>query len=186
MRALPGTISAGLHPGVVSPGEAEAIVDSGADRISFDLVLDAGAIEHRMHLERSPEDYMASFRSLVRAAPGRVAPHVLLGTGMEDSELRAVRAASREDVPCVILLSLLGQEVPDWEGRLLRAVEEGAKGGRPILLGCMRPRGRPEVEIAALEAGAAGIANPSARTVEWIGHNGWCSIEHRACCALHR
>ncbi|MCG7844373.1 MAG: radical SAM protein [Methanomassiliicoccales archaeon] len=173
-----------LHPGLVTSEEAIEIARSGADRISFDLTLDDDVIRHRMHLGRSSQDNLRSFRHLCRAAPGKVAPHILLGAGREDKELEAVRTAANEDVPCVILLSLLGEKVEGWEDRLIRAVEAGA--GRPVLIGCMRPRGRPDVEVAALEAGAAGIAVPSATTVKELKERGW-NIEWRqVCCALHR
>lgn len=173
-----------LHPGLVSWDEAQQIATSGADRISFDLTLDDEVLQRRMHLQLSSRNNLDSFRHLCRAAPGRVAPHVLLGAGREELELQAVGVAAEEDVPCIILLSMIGEKVPDWEGRLLRAVRAGAS--RPVLLGCMRPRGRPDVEMAALEAGAVGIASPSARTVAEIKEKGWMVEWRQECCALHR
>jgi len=179
------SLKVNLHPGLVSEERARDIANSGADRISFDLLMDEGTMKERMHLDRSPDDNLRSFLSLCRAAPGRVAPHVLLGAGREEKELEAVRVACDQDIPCLILLSLLGERVEDWEGRLLRAVREGVSDGRKVLLGCMRPRGRPDVEMAALEAGAEGIASPSALTVKGIKERGWAWKEHRTCCALH-
>jgi len=179
------SLKVNLHPGLVSEEGARDIADSGADRISFDLLMDEWTMKGRMHLDRSPDDNLRSFLSLCRAAPGRVAPHVLLGAGSEERELEAVRVACDQDIPCLILLSLLGERVEDWEGRLLRAVREGVSDGRKVLLGCMRPRGRPDVEMAALEAGAEGIASPSALTVKGIKERGWAWKEHRTCCALH-
>ncbi len=174
-----------VHPGLVSPQEGRLLADSGADRIAFDLVLDPVAIATQLHLAWSPQDYLDSLDALCRAAPGRVAPHILLGLGDEERELEAVRAAGRRGVACVVLLMLMGRRVDDWEARLLRAVREGADGP-PVLLGCMRPRGRPDVEIAALEAGAAGIANPTEGTVRAIIEKGWALEERPVCCALHR
>ncbi|MCX6651678.1 MAG: radical SAM protein [Methanomassiliicoccales archaeon] len=178
------SLQVNLHPGLVSGTEAEELASSGADRLSFDLTLDPDTLNHRMHLDRSPQDIIDSFKNLCRAAPGRVAPHVLLGAGKEERELEAVRLAGKEEVPCIILLSLLGQKVDDWEGRLLRAVAAGVGTGRPVLLGCLRPRGRPDVEIEALRAGAAGLACPAKATAEWALKNG--GAWHRSCCALHR
>ncbi|MHC1710437.1 MAG: hypothetical protein AB9819_08550 [Methanomassiliicoccales archaeon] len=175
-----------IHPGLVSEEEAGILASSLADRVSFDLVLDEDVIRHRMHLDRSPDDNLRSFSALCRAFPGRVAPHVLLGTGREERELEAVREACREDVPCVILLSLVGEKVDDWEGRLLRAVEEARRHDRTVLMGCMRPRGNPELEMKALEAGAAGMASPSAGTMKRIKERGWSVEERQYCCALHR
>lgn len=175
-----------LHPGLVSEEEADRLASSLADRVSFDLVLDEGVIRHRMHLGRSPVDYLCSFQALCQAFPGRVAPHILLGTGREERELEAIREACREDVPCVILLSLVGEKVDDREGRLLRAVKETRSHGRTVLMGCMRPRGNPELEMRALEAGAEGMASPSVETLKMMKEKGWGVVERRYCCALHR
>jgi len=175
-----------LHPGLVSDGEAELLANSGADRISFDLVLDPQLIAERMHLPRSSRDHLDSFHALCRAAPGRVAPHVLLGAGREEHELEAVRVACGQDIPCLVLLSLIGSKVDDRDGRLLRAVKECQVHQRPVLLGCMRPRGRPDLEMAALEAGAAGLANPSQDTIRAIRERGWSLQERAVCCSLHR
>ncbi|TFG56065.1 MAG: radical SAM protein [Methanomassiliicoccus sp.] len=175
-----------LHPGLPCRAEAEEIARTGADRISFDLVLDRNVIRDVMHLDRTPEDVINSFRSLCRAAPGKVAPHVLLGPGDPKAELKAIQTAGEEDVPCLILLSLLGEKVENWEGRLLRAVDVAVGTGRPVVLGCMRPRGRPDVEMAALEAGASGMACPSSTIVNKVEERGWKGVWHRGCCALHR
>lgn len=174
-----------IHPGLVTPEEAAEIAAS-SDRISFDLVMDEGAIRSRMNLDRTPEDYLDSFRSLCRAAPGRVAPHVLLGIGREENEMEAVSQACRQEIPCLILLSLVGEKVADWDGRFVRAVVEGAGRGRPVVLGCMRPRGRPDVEMAAIQAGAEGIANPSSAVLPLFHEKGWTVREHLVCCAFHR
>jgi lipoyl synthase len=173
-----------LHPGLVSNEEADLLASSNTDRISFDLTLDQDVLLHRMHLDRTPQDNLDSFRALCRAAPGRVAPHVLLGAGKEENELEAIRLAGGEDVPCIILLSLIGEKVGGWDERLLKAVSAGVRTGRPVLLGCMRPRGHADVEIAALKAGATGVACPAAATAKWAMDNGgeW----RRGCCALHR
>ncbi len=175
-----------LHPGLVSETEARMLSNSEADRLSFDLVLDPRPIAERMHLPRSSDNHLDSFHALCRAAPGRVSPHILLGVGGEEHELESVRAACGQDIPCLVLLSLIGRKVDDWEGRLLRAVEEGRSHKRQVLLGCMRPRGRPDVEVAALERGAAGLANPSKETIGAIRERGWVLQERAVCCSLHR
>ncbi|MHC1679715.1 MAG: radical SAM protein [Methanomassiliicoccales archaeon] len=175
-----------VHPGLVSEDEAGILASSLADRVSFDLVLDENVIRQRMHLDSSPEDHLRSFRAICQALPGRVAPHILLGTGREERELEAVKEACQEDVPCVILLSLVGEKVDDREGRLLRAVQDARQHGRTVLIGCMRPRGEPDLEMRALEAGAEGIALPSSETLKRIRERGWKVEERRYCCALHR
>ncbi len=175
-----------IHPGLVSEEEADLLASSLADRVSFDLVLDEDVIRHRMHLGSSPDKYLRSFRALCQAFPGRVAPHVLLGTGTEARDMEAIKEACREDVPCVILLAPMGEKVDDLEGRMLRGVEEARSHGRTVLIGCMRPRGNPGLELRALETGAEGMASPSAETLKKIRERGWKVEERQYCCALHR
>ncbi|MBN1109463.1 MAG: radical SAM protein [Methanomassiliicoccales archaeon] len=179
-------LSVNLHPGLVSQKEAEKIASTGVDRISFDLVLDPRVLRERMHLSVGPEENVHSFQRLCRSAPGRVVPHVLLGLGDERQELGAVRMAREEGAPCVILLSLLGEHVPDWQDRLLRAVRAAAELNITSLLGCMRPRSFPGLEMAALEAGAAGVACPAPGLLEELKGKGWKVERHSECCALHR
>ena len=180
------SLAVNLHPGLVSDQEAVEMASSGADRISFDLTLDPVALRERMHLPTGPEEGRGAFRRLCQAAPGRVVPHVLLGLGEERYELEAIHLAKEEGAPCVVLLSLLGGPVPDWQGRLLRAVQVGVGAGVPVLLGCMRPRGLPGLEMRALEAGAAGVACPSPGLPREIEGRGWQAEWRRECCALHR
>lgn len=188
VRRIKSTMSfnVNLHPGLVNEDEAAELALSGADRISFDLVLDGDVIRNDMHLDRSPADHLRSLHALCHAAPGRVTPHILLGPGDEAKELEAVKVAVSEDVPCVILLSLLGRKVEGWQERLVRAVGMGASSSVPIILGCMRPRGHPDAEMAALQAGAVGIACPSPVTVSAIKGKGWEIVWRKECCALYR
>jgi uncharacterized radical SAM superfamily protein len=55
----------------------------------------------------------------------------------------------------------------------------------PVLLGCMRPRSDRSVELGAIEAGAAGIVNPSAAAVEMAKAKGLKIEEREECCAVH-
>ena len=55
---------------------------------------------------------------------------------------------------------------------------------RTVLLGCMRPRGRPDIEQAAIAAGVRGMVLPSRETLETLEAGG-ASIERLpVCCGL--
>ncbi len=70
--------------------------------------------------------------------------------------------------------------------RLVRFISRAVERiNAPVLLGCMRPRGDRTMEERAIEAGVAGMVNPSPRTVEYAIRRGL-RIENRdTCCALH-
>ena len=74
----------------------------------------------------------------------------------------------------------------DLDERLVRFVERASRWPAPVLVGCMRPRGRWEMEVRCILAGAAGMASPSSKTVDWLRRNDYSIVEKNVCCALHR
>ncbi len=182
-------LSVNLHPGLVD-GDAAALVASGADRISVDLVQDPQVIDGVFHLRRSPEDYEHTLRELVDAGAA-VVPHICVGLGSQAAEDRALELAASCDIRALVVLAFL----PTWgtpmftkrspddarvTGLVRRAVE---MLDCPVALGCMRPRGRPSLEIGCIEAGATGIVNPSREALRWVSENGHRVRESRLCCA---
>ena len=52
-----------------------------------------------------------------------------------------------------------------------------------IIIGCMRERGRAELEIESIKHGVEGIVIPSKRTKSWAEKR-YDVQEHRTCCAV--
>lgn len=175
-----------LHPGLVDEALAQELLASGADVFSVDVLQDRRTMAGRLHLKALPEEYR---RTLELLAPGRVVPHVCVGLQPEEGEKKTLDLLSKSKIAALVVLGLMApfpgvQKVaPD---RLVRFVREAVKKvDAPVLLGCMRPRGRPEAEIEIIKAGAAGIVNPSPGAAEWARSSGYEIVEHRACCGVH-
>lgn len=105
-----------------------------------------------------------------------------------------MRLVSRFPVRALVLLSFLpargtplaGAGTAPADHALQIAQLALAEVAAPVLLGCMRPRGRWQLEVESIKAGVAGVAMPSARTVEWAEESGLHIEWRRECCALHR
>jgi uncharacterized radical SAM superfamily protein len=182
-----------VHSGLLDVDAARALVPSGADCYSVDLVRDEWVIGEVMHLPSGKQAYRDTLDALVDARAPRVVPHVCVGIGSEGAEAEAIALASRYPVAALVLLVFMptrgtpmaNAPVPSAE-RVLSAVRAAVHEARcPVLIGCMRPRGNWELETRCIEEGAAGIASPSRHTVAWAKEHGY-SVERRdTCCALH-
>jgi len=180
------SLAVNVHPGLVDERGADALLASGADAFSVDVLQERRTISDTLHLSASPVDYR---RTLEVLSPGKVVPHVCVGLQSEKGEEETLEALSSIRISALIVLGLMappgsGGGVPSERlaGFVRKAVE---RLDAPVLLGCMRPRGDSRVEMEAIGAGAAGIVNPSPATVEWASASGRRTIEVQACCALH-
>ncbi|MBI0584794.1 MAG: radical SAM protein [Methanomassiliicoccus sp.] len=180
-------LAVNLHPGLVDREAAQAIMAAGADALSVDVLQDPATIRDVLHLGASPDDYRRTLELL--APSGRLVPHVCVGLQSEGAEDRTLDLLSSFPLRSLVVLGLISapgaprREVSSERllGFVRRAVREV---GAPVLLGCMRPRGRWQDEAAAIEAGVAGVVNPSTRTVEWAASEGRHAAWREECCAL--
>jgi uncharacterized radical SAM superfamily protein len=179
-----------LHPGLVDEEAASALLASGADVFSVDVLQDRRAIAERSHSQASPEDYR---RTLELLSPGRVVPHVCVGLQSEEEERNTIGMLSSVRMHALVVLGLMAPPGPPGaiqqvsSDRLVRFVREAVRRlDAPVILGCMRPRGRPDDEIEIIRAGAAGMVNPSPATLRWARSSGCEPTERQTCCALHR
>lgn len=178
-------LTVNVHPGLVDAPLARELLASGADVFSVDVLQDRQVISEQLHLDASPDDYR---RTLELLAPGKVVPHVCVGLQSEEGERRTLDLLSGAIISALVVLGLMapggGREVSPE--RLVRFVREAVSTvDAPVLLGCMRPRGRPEAEIEIIKAGVAGVVNPSPAAAEWARSSGYEIAERQACCALH-
>lgn len=189
-------LAVNVHTGLLDTlEEAKALVLSGADCLSVDIVQDPELITKRMHLNRRPEDYGRTLGLLFSAGATKVVPHVCIGmSGASTSgELAALRLISRFPVSSVVLLSFLpARGTPMFiEGRpdpehVLEVVKVATRMVHaPIIMGCMHPRGDWKLEVGLIRIGLRALAMPSRQTVKWAEENSF-EVEWREeCCALH-
>ena len=178
-----------VHTGLLDENGARELAATGADVFSVDLLQDEGTIAGRLHLDAGPEDYERTIRALTSVSAA-VVPHVCVGLQPPEGEDRCLELLERLDVAGVVVLALMPLPgVPpasDLDDRMVRFVERASRTPAPVLVGCMRPRGRWETEVRCILAGAVGMASPSPRTVEWLRESGYKIVEKEVCCALHR
>ena len=183
-----------LHTGLVDGRTAGLVAWSGADNVSFDLVGDDRAIREVLHLDRTVEDYEKSYRSLTEAG-ANVTPHILAGLnwGGPSGEMRAVEIAKAFSPKVAVLLVLVPTKGTPMEGVPPMGMEEvlqiahhmRASLGGELMLGCMRPKKGPSLEMAVLDAGFDGIVLPSRSTVKKARELGWgIELADTCCCAL--
>jgi hypothetical protein len=183
-----------VHPGLIGEAEAAELVRAGVDIFCIDLVQDPRVIEGVLGLKVPPKAYEEALASLFRAGAEHVVPHVCVGLNGEErsGERSAIELAARYPISSLSLLSFIptsGTRMEKFpivsDDHLLEMVEYAVDTlSCPVNLGCMRPRGNPDIEVRCCEAGIAGIAVPSPETVRRLEHLGFKVERKDVCCAF--
>ncbi|MDP7078646.1 MAG: radical SAM protein [Candidatus Undinarchaeales archaeon] len=185
-----------VHCGLVNAEDARILATTDVDVVSLDLIGDRSTAREVYGLDRGPEDYLGSYRSLISVGIP-VVPHITIGLhfGMVRGERTALEMAASMDAPLVVFLVLLptpGTRMADVEPPSSEAVTEVFASARELLpetelaLGCMRPRG-PEgrvIERLALEHGFERMAMPSLEVHSAARRLGIEVIKATGCCTL--
>ncbi len=177
-----------VHTGWIREETANDLAGTGVDVVSYDIIGSSETISRIYGLEIDVRYILRGYQALLLRGIKTV-PHVTVGLhhGKIKGEFHAVDRVSKTDK--LIINSLIpsrsfGRSVSDGD---ILSVLEHARGvikGK-IILGCMRERGRTELEIAALKIGVDGIVNPGRKTVEWAEEHHdvkW----YTGCCSLYR
>jgi uncharacterized radical SAM superfamily protein len=164
-----------VHPGLIGEKEAADLVDAGVDVFCIDIVQDPGVIRDVLGLGAGPQAYEDALASLFHAGAEHVVPHICIGLAGEDrsGEMAAIDLVTRYDISSLALLSFIPTPGTRMESspavtddHFLEIVKYAVKQVRcPVTLGCMRPRGNPELEVMCYKNGISGIAVPSAESV---------------------
>ncbi len=175
-----------LHTGWIDEETAGRVDGSGVDVVSYDIIGSEETIRSLYGVDIGPEYILEGYRAL-RSFGVRVVPHITIGLdkGVINGEFEAVDMVS--DSNKLIINSLIpsksfGRSVSDDDLiSVLEYAREVVDG--KIILGCMRERGRADLEISALEMGIDGIVMPSKKTVEWSKKHSpkW----YKGCCAVY-
>ena len=185
-----------LHAGLVR-NEAEAAgLARHAAVVSFDFVVDTQTIKDVYGFRGvTGDDFIRSFELL--SAHTRVVPHVLVGLagGKVRGEFRALEELARLGAEGVVLLVLIPTRGSRFEGLrpppladVARVMAEArlALPGRPVRLGCMRPKGRyrAELDLLAVRAGLDRIAVPTPGAVREATSLGLRPVWSEECCVF--
>jgi len=164
-------LSINVHTGLPTEEMIEGLVDAEVDVVSYDMIGSKKTIENVYGLNAKPEDYQKGYQMLKNAGL-KVAPHITVGLngGELDGEFKAIELLEK---PQKLVLNSL---IPNDFGKTVSkkdflSVMDHVKKSTDIVLGCMREKGRHEMEIQALKRGATGIVLPSKRTENWAKKN---------------
>lgn len=184
-----------VHTGVISRESAEELKSARIDAALIDIIGSDETISEIYQLNAKVADYEQSLANLSEAGIPLV-PHVLVGLhyGKLEGELRALEMIARYKPSAVIIISFMPihgtkmESIPpptpvDIERVILTARLMLPK--TPLVLGCMRPKGRHKTETdkLAVKAGVNAIAFPAESAIKLAEQMGYQISFSSACCS---
>lgn len=164
-----------VHCGFADERTAKMLKDAGVHSVSVDIVGSDRVAREVFGVESRASDYLKSYRVL-RGAGLYTVPHITIGLmGWENSaEEEAIESLAREPPQRLVLNLLIPTKGTAYEGTkvdreralAIFSVARRALPGTSIILGCMRPKGDPELERKLIGTGIDGIVNPSRAIVQ--------------------
>ncbi len=183
------------HTGLTDARTARRLKKAGVDAALIDVIGSDETIREVYQLNVKVKDYEESLRVLHESGIPLV-PHVLVGLhyGKLKGELRALKLISRHDPAAVIVIALTPIRGTEMEGVDPPSPEDIARvlvaarfmmPSVPVVLGCVRPKGRHRVETdtLALKAGVNAIAFPTERAIRLAESMGLAVSFSPLCCS---
>ena len=184
-----------VHSGIIDLQTAKALKSAGIDAVLIDIIGSDETIKEICNLNMTVEDYSRSLRVL-RQAEVVTVPHVISGlhNGRLLGEFNALQMIQKCDPAAVVIIAFTPIRGTDLENtpppRPLDVAKVVATARLmfprvPVVLGCMRPKGkhREETDILALKAGADAIAFPTESAVRFAEDNGYQTAFSSMCCS---
>ncbi|MGE5575386.1 MAG: radical SAM protein, partial [Ignavibacteria bacterium] len=168
-----------VHTGIIGQETALALKNAGVDAALIDVIGSTQTMERIFNLKVTLKDYTDSLMALQDAGLPLV-PHVIVGLneGNLDGELRALQMIKKVNPSAIVIIAFMpiqGTEmarVPPPKPIDIAKVIVIARlmfPQTPLVLGCMRPKGkdRNETDLLALKAGVDAIAFPSEAAIDY-------------------
>jgi uncharacterized radical SAM superfamily protein len=184
-----------VHTGIIDFGTAEALKNAGVDAALIDIIGSNETVEEIYNLNVTVDDYARSLDALCKSGIAFV-PHVIVGLhyGKLKGELHAlemIAAAKPSALVIIAFMPIRGTEMKRVEPPKPADIAKVTAAARimfpqtPLVLGCMRPRGRHRVstDILAIEAGVDAIAFPSEEAIKFAQERGYKTAFSSLCCA---
>ena len=182
------------HVGLIDEETLQAIRPY-VDVISFDFVGDDETIRQVYGLERTVDDYVATYRMLCRHV--RVVPHLTIGLrggqiGGERRALALLKDLGAESLVFIVFIPTAGTAYADHQPPPVEEVGDLLAEARilfpdvPLLLGCMRPAGeyRDRLDALAVRLGLNVIVNPTRTALATAAELGLTVEWGEECCVL--
>jgi uncharacterized radical SAM superfamily protein len=184
-----------VHTGIVDSATAEALANAGVDAALIDIIGSNETIKEIYNLNVTVEDYENSLKAFHKVRLNFV-PHVIVGlhNGKLRGELHALKMIARYKPSALVVIAFMPihgtamAEVKPPQPTDIAKVTATARlmfPETPLVLGCMRPKGkhRAETDILALKAGANAIAFPSEEAIKYAENQGYEVSFSSYCCS---
>jgi uncharacterized radical SAM superfamily protein len=183
------------HTGVISEELAEKLKKAEVGAALIDIIGSDETIREIYELEAKVADFEQSLANL-HAVGIPFVPHVLVGLhyGKLKGELQALKMIAKYEPSAVIVISFMpirGTKMEDITPPTPTIIGKVILASRlmmpktPIVLGCMRPKGKHKAETdrLAIKAGVNAIAFPTEESIELATQMGYQITFSSTCCS---
>jgi uncharacterized radical SAM superfamily protein len=184
-----------VHTGIIGSDTAVALKNAGVDAVLIDIIGSDETIKKIGNLNATVKDYAGSLSALQQAGLN-IVPHVIVGLddGKLKGELDALKMVAAVKPSAVVVIAFMpihgtamAKVKPPQPADIARvtAAARVMFPITPLVLGCVRPKGkhRAETDILALKAGVDAIAFPSEASVKYAEAQGYKFSFSSYCCA---
>jgi hypothetical protein len=167
-----------VHTGVIELSMAKKLKEAGVDAALIDIIGSDETIREIYQLNMKVQDFDKSLRALHESGISFV-PHVLVGLhyGKLKGEFKALQMISKYKPAAVIVIALMPIHGTSMENvsppvsmdiAKVLALARLIMPTTPLVLGCMRPKGKDkgEIDVLAIETGVNAIAFPAEEAIE--------------------
>jgi len=184
-----------VHTGIIDLETAVLLKQSAVDAALIDVIGSQETINKVYGLNVTVYDYVKSLTALQSAGLNFV-PHVVVGLneGKLDGEFAALQMISKTNPSAVVILAFMplrGTEMAHIKPPQPHDIARVIASARimfpktPLVLGCMRPKGkqRADIDVLALKSGVDAIAFPSQQAINFAKMQNWHVSFSPYCCA---
>ena len=184
-----------VHTGIIKQETAFALKEAGINAALIDIIGSAEILRKIYNFKVTIQDYANSLKVL-QEAKLNIVPHVIVGLndGKLDSELQALQMILKIKPSALVIIAFMpihgtamAKTTPPKPADISKvtALARQMFPETPLILGCMRPKGRSrgETDVLALKAGVDAIAFPSEEVVEYVKNKGYNIAFSSYCCA---
>ena len=184
-----------VHTGIIGFATARKLRRANVDAALIDVIGSDETIKEIYNLNVTVDDYESSLKALHEAGIAFV-PHVIAGLhyGKLKGEWRALKMIHRYAPSAVVIISFMPIQGTEMANHLPPTPTDTAKviatarlmfPETPLVLGCMRPKGkhRTKTDVLALKAGVDAIAFPAEEAIEYAESRGFAVSFSSLCCS---
>ena len=184
-----------VHTGIINSEMAKQLKKAGVDAALIDIIGSDQTIREIYHLNTTIQDYAESLKALQEAGIDFV-PHVIVGlhNGKLKGEFTALNMIAQYKPSAVVIISFMPIRgtametvTPPTPADIARvtATARVMFPKTPVVLGCMRPKGkhRAETDVLAFKAGVDAIAFPSEEAIKYAETKGYAINFSPYCCS---